>query len=430
MSIKVDIISGFLGAGKTSLIKKLFENGFNNEKVVLIENEFGEIGIDGSFLKEAGVDIKEINSGCICCSLVGDFSKSMQEVINKFTPDRIIIEPSGVGKLSDIVKAVEDLHMDLQLNIVATVVDGGKCKIYMKNFGEFFNNQVQDAKTIIVSKVEKLSDQKILEVYNLLKEKNPNANIILANLLVVDAKRLVETLEKEITLTKATQEELEHNHCCCGHHDHEHEHNDEHCCCGHHDHEHEHNDEHCCCGHHEHEHEHDDEHCCCGHHDREHEQNDEHCCCGHHDHEHEHNDEHCCCGHHDHEHEHNDEHCCCGHHDHEHEHNDEHCCCGHHEHEHHHAEEVFVSYGFETVNSYSKEELEEILQALADEEKYGIVLRAKGILRASDNDDWYYFDYVAGDYSINLGSPDFMGRFVVIGSKLIKENIEKTVLKK
>ena len=396
MSIKVDIISGFLGAGKTSLIKKLFENGFNNEKVVLIENEFGEIGIDGSFLKEAGVDIKEINSGCICCSLVGDFSKSMQEVINKFTPDRIIIEPSGVGKLSDIVKAVEDLHMDLQLNIVATVVDGGKCKIYMKNFGEFFNNQVQDAKTIIVSKVEKLSDQKILEVYNLLKEKNPNANIILANLLVVDAKRLVETLEKEITLTEATKEELEHNHCCCGHHEHEHEHNDEHCCCGHHEHEHEHNEEHCCCGHHEHEH----------------------------------NEEHCCCGHHEHEHEHNDEHCCCGHHEHEHEHNDEHCCCGHHDHEHHHAEEVFVSYGFETVNSYSKAELEEILQALADEEKYGIVLRAKGILRASDNDDWYYFDYVAGDYSINLGSPDFMGRFVVIGSKLIKENIEKTVLKK
>ena len=431
MSIKVDIISGFLGAGKTSLIKKLFENGFNNEKVVLIENEFGEIGIDGSFLKEAGVDIKEINSGCICCSLVGDFSKSMQEVINKFTPDRIIIEPSGVGKLSDIVKAVEDLHMDLQLNIVATVVDGGKCKIYMKNFGEFFNNQVQDAKTIIVSKVEKLSDQKILEVYNLLKEKNPNANIILANLLVVDAKRLVETLEKEITLTEATQKELEHNHCCCGHHEHEHEHNEEHCCCGHHDHEHEHNEEHCCCGHHEHEHEHNDEHCCCGHYEHEHEHNDEHCCCGHHEHEHEHNDEHCCCGHHEHEHEHNEEHCCCGHHEHEHEHNDEHCCCGHHhDHEHHHAEEVFVSYGFETVNSYSKEELEEILQVLADEEKYGIVLRAKGILRASDNDDWYYFDYVAGDYSINLGSPDFMGRFVVIGSKLIKENIEKTVLKK
>ena len=196
MSIKVDIISGFLGAGKTSLIRKMFENGFNNEKVVLIENEFGEIGIDGSFLKEAGVDIKEINSGCICCSLVGDFAASMAEVVNKFTPDRIIIEPSGVGKLSDIVKAVEDLDIDLKLNIVATVVDGGKCKIYMKNFGEFFNNQVQDARTIIVSKVEKLSDEKIIETYNILKGKNPDANIILANLLSVDPQKLVETLEK------------------------------------------------------------------------------------------------------------------------------------------------------------------------------------------------------------------------------------------
>ena len=393
MSIKVDIISGFLGAGKTSLIKKMFENGFNNEKVVLIENEFGEIGIDGSFLKEAGVDIKEINSGCICCSLVGDFAKSMAEVVNKFTPDRIIIEPSGVGKLSDIVKAVEELDIDIKLNIVSTVVDGGKCKIYMKNFGEFFNNQVQDAKTIIVSKVEKLSDEKIIETYSLLKGKNPNANIILANLLTVDPRRLVETLEKTVSFEEEIKEELQHHngHCCCGHHEH-HEHEEEHCCCGHHEH-HEHEEEHCCCGHHEH---------------------------------HEHEEEHCCCGHHEH-HEHEEEHCCCGHHEH-HEHEEEHCCCGHHEH--HHADEVFVSYGFEIVNSYSKEELEEILTLFQNEEKYGIVLRAKGILRAKDNDKWYYFDYVAGDYSINLGNPDFMGRFVVIGSKLNKDNIEKIVLKK
>ena len=383
MSIKVDIISGFLGAGKTSLIRKMFENGFNNEKVVLIENEFGEIGIDGSFLKEAGVDIKEINSGCICCSLVGDFAASMAEVVNKFTPDRIIIEPSGVGKLSDIVKAVEDLDIDLKLNIVATVVDGGKCKIYMKNFGEFFNNQVQDARTIIVSKVEKLSDEKIIETYNLLKGKNPDANIILANLLSVDPQKLVETLEKTISLAEEAKEELEHHHTCChGHHEHHHEHEEEHCCCGHHEHHHEHEEEHCCCGHHEH----------------------------HHDHE--------------------EEHCCCGHHEHHHEHEEEHCCCGHHDHDHHHADEVFVSYGFEIVNSYSKEELEEILSAFQNEEKYGIVLRAKGILRASDNDNWYYFDYVAGDYTINLGSPDFMGRFVVIGSQLNKENIEQIVLKK
>ncbi len=415
MSIKVDIISGFLGAGKTTLIRKMFENGFNNEKVVLIENEFGEIGIDGSFLKEAGVDIKEINSGCICCSLVGDFAASMAEVVNKFTPDRIIIEPSGVGKLSDIVKAVEELDMDLQLNIVSTVVDGGKCKIYMKNFGEFFNNQVQDARTIIVSKVEKLSDEKIIETYNLLKGKNPNANIILANLLSVDPQKLVETLEKTITLVEETKEELEHHHCCCGHHEHHHE--EEHCCCGHHEHHHE--EEHCC-GHHEHHHE--EEHCCCGHHEHDHEE--EHCCCGHH--EHDHKEEHCCCGHHEHDHE--EEHCCCGHHEHHHE--EEHCCCGHHEHDHHHADEVFVSYGFEIVDSYSKEELENILVEFQNEEKYGIVLRAKGILRANDNENWYYFDYVAGDYTINLGAPDFMGRFVVIGSQLNKENIEQIVLKK
>ena len=266
MSIKVDIISGFLGAGKTSLIRKMFENGFKDEKVVLIENEFGEIGIDGSFLKEAGVDIKEINSGCICCSLVGDFASSMAEVVNKFTPDRIIIEPSGVGKLSDIVKAVQELDIDLKLNIVATVVDGGKCKIYMKNFGEFFNNQVQDANTIIVSKVEKLSDEKIIETYNLLKGKNPFAHIILANLLTVDPQRLVETLEKTTSFIEEVKEELEqHQGCCCGHHDHEHhEHEEGHCCCGHHDHEHhEHEEGHCCCGHHDHEHhEHEEGHCC------------------------------------------------------------------------------------------------------------------------------------------------------------------------
>ncbi len=352
MSIKVDIISGFLGAGKTTLIKKMFEAGFNGQKVVLIENEFGEIGIDGSFLKESGVDIKEINSGCICCSLVGDFAKSMEEVVNKFNPERIIIEPSGVGKLSDIVKAVEDLDIDLKLNIIATVVDGGKCKIYMKNFGEFFNNQVEDAKTIIVSKVENLNDQKIIDVYNLLKDKNPNANIILANLNIVDAPKLLETLEKNVSITKVAQQELEHEyqHGCCGHH-------------------------------------HEEGHECCGHH---------------------HEEGHECCGHH---------------------HGEEHECCGHHHHD-HSAEEVFVSYGFETALSYSNEELNNILESFKNEENCGMVLRAKGIIRATDNENWYYFDYVAGDYAINLGSPDFMGRFVVIGSKLNKGNIEKLVLKK
>lgn len=328
MSIKVDIISGFLGAGKTTLIKQLFKAGFSGEKVVLIENEFGEIGIDGTFLKEAGIDIKEINSGCICCSLVGDFSKSMEEVINKFNPDRIIIEPSGVGKLSDIIKAVENLQLGLVLNIVATVVDGSKCKIYMKNFGEFFNNQVEDAKSIIISKVENLEDEKIIEVYNLLKNKNPHANIILANLPHTDEKKLLEVLEKNALITEQMKENLEQEHCC-HHHDEEHEH-------------------------------------CCHHHDEK----------------------------------------------------------GHH----HDADEIFVSYGFESVRAYSKEELTHILDALKDENVCGLVLRAKGILRASDNDNWYYFDYVSGDYQINEGKEDFIGRFVVIGSKLNKENIEKIIL--
>ena len=339
MSIKVDIISGFLGAGKTTLIKQLFKAGFSGEKVVLIENEFGEIGIDGTFLKEAGIDIKEINSGCICCSLVGDFSKSMEEVINKFNPDRIIIEPSGVGKLSDIIKAVENLQLGLVLNIVATVVDGLKCKIYMKNFGEFFNNQVEDAKSIIISKVENLEDEKIIEVYNLVKNKNPHANIILANLPHTDEKKLLEVLEKNALITEQMKENLEQEHC---HH----------------------------------------------HHDEEHE-----CCCHHHDEEHEH---------------------CCHHHDEK----------GHH----HDADEIFVSYGFESVRAYSKEELTHILDALKDENVCGLVLRAKGILRASDNDNWYYFDYVSGDYQINEGKEDFIGRFVIIGSKLNKENIEKIIL--
>lgn len=339
MSIKVDIISGFLGAGKTTLIKQLFKAGFSGEKVVLIENEFGEIGIDGTFLKEAGIDIKEINSGCICCSLVGDFSKSMEEVINKFNPDRIIIEPSGVGKLSDIIKAVENLQLGLVLNIVATVVDGSKCKIYMKNFGEFFNNQVEDAKSIIISKVENLEDEKIIEVYNLVKNKNPHANIILANLPHTDEKKLLEVLEKNALITEQMKENLEQEHCC-HHHDEEHEH-----------------------------------------------------CCQDHDEEHEH---------------------CCHHHDEK----------GHH----HDADEIFVSYGFESVRAYSKEELTHILDALKDENVCGLVLRAKGILRASDNDNWYYFDYVSGDYQINEGKEDFIGRFVVIGSKLNKENIEKIIL--
>ena len=408
MSIKIDVISGFLGAGKTTLIKKLFKNGFNNEKVVLIENEFGEIGIDGSFLKESGVDIKEINSGCICCSLVGDFKKSMKEIVDQYHPNRIVIEPSGVGKLSDIINAVEKLDLDLKLNIIATVVDGGKCKLYMKNFGEFFNNQVEDADTIVVSKAEKLSDEKIKEVYLLLKEKNPDANIVLADLTQVDPAKLLEALERRNTFEQDAVDEFNHEHCCCHHHHHDDD-DDEHECCHHH-HDDDDDDEHECCHHH-----HDDD-------------DDEHECCHHH-HDDDDADEHECCHHH-HDDDDADEHKCCHHHHDDDDDDDHECGCGHHHHHHHDADEVFVSIGVETADSYTKEELQAILEQLKDEAKYGTVLRAKGFVRAAGQTEWLYFDYVAGDYEIRTGTSDLIGRFVVIGSKLNKEAIEKLILKK
>ena len=398
--IKVDVISGFLGAGKTTLIKKIFESVLSKEKVVLIENEFGEIGIDGTFLKESGIEIKEINAGCICCSLVGDFETSMQEVINTYNPERIIIEPSGVGKLSDIVNAVLKLKEELQINILATVVDGPKTKMYLKNFGEFFNNQVEAANTIIISKTDKMSEEKLLEVVELVKSKNNHATLITTAIKDLDSEQLVKVLEEKISLKEdlAKEMQLVHEHeCCCGHH-HEHEHH-------HHDEEHE-----CCCGHH-HEHEHH-------HHDEEHE-----CCCGHHhEHEHHHHDEEheCCCGHH-HEHEHH-------HHDEEHE-----CCCGHHhehEHHHHHADEVFTSWGKETPKSVSYDELNNFLHTLATDESLGIIIRSKGVLKASDNEKWYYYDFVSGDYEIRLGNPDYNGRIVVIGSKMNEEKIEKLFFNK
>ena len=417
--IKVDVISGFLGAGKTTLIKKIFESVLSKEKVVLIENEFGEIGIDGTFLKESGIEIKEINAGCICCSLVGDFASSMKEVINTYNPERIIIEPSGVGKLSDIVNAVLELKEELQINILATVVDGVKTKMYLKNFGEFFNNQVEAANTIIISKTDKMSEEKLLEVVELVKAKNDHATLITTAIKNLDSEQLVKVLEEKVSLKEdlAKEMQLVHEHeCFCGHpHDHEHHHHDEEheCCCGHpHDHEHHHNDEEheCCCGHH-HDHKHH-------HHDEEHE-----CCCGHHhDHEHHHHDEEheCCCGHH-HDHEHHD-------HDEEHE-----CCCGHHhdhEHHHHHADEVFTSWGKETPKSVSYDELNNFLHTLATDESLGIIIRSKGVLKASDNEKWYYYDFVSGDYEIRLGNPDYNGRIVVIGSKMNEEKIEKLFFNK
>ena len=379
--IKIDIISGFLGAGKTTLIKKLFQNGFNGEKVVLIENEFGDISIDSGFLKDSGVKIKEINAGCICCSLVGDFETAIKDLVNQFHPDRIIIEPSGVGKLSDIINAVEKVKLnDLCLNILATVVDGKKAKMYLKNFGEFFLNQIEAANTVIISKTENLSEEQIDELINIIKEHNEHANIITTNISLLSSDTLLKTLESH----RGTEEiikQAEHEH------HHSHDHDDHECCCHHHDHD---EDEHDCCHHH------DEDECC--HHD---EDLDDDCCCHHHDH-----DEDECCHHDEDEHD-----CCCHHHDEE----------GHHHH-HHDADEVFTSWGIETAKSVSKEELSNFLDSLNDE-SLGLIVRCKGILKAKDNEKWYYFDYVSGEVEIRLGEPDYTGRIVVIGSKINKEKI-------
>ena len=394
--IKIDVISGFLGAGKTTLIKKLFESGFHGEKIVLIENEFGEIGIDGGFLKESGIEIKEINSGCICCSLVGDFSSSIKEIIEKFNPERIIVEPSGVGKLSDIINAIKEIEAEVKLNILATVVDGPKTKVYLKNFGEFFINQVDAADTVIINKIDKLNDEKLLEVVGLIKEKNPHANIITTPIDSLTGEKLLSILEEKASLKDELIRQMEEeHHCCC--HEHEHHHEHEHECC--HEHEHHHEHEHDCC--HEHEHHHEHEHDCCCHEHEHHHEHDHDCCC----HEHEH--------HHDHDHE-----CSCG-------------CHGHHDHhDHHHADEVFTSWGIETPIAISKTELEEFLNRLASSEDLGIIIRAKGILAASDNESWYYFDYVSGEYEIRLGSPDYTGRICVIGSKIDEHKIEELFYKR
>ena len=370
---KIDIISGFLGAGKTTLIKKLIEEAFRGEKLVLIENEFGEIGIDGGFLKDAGIQINEMNSGCICCSLVGDFGKALKEVLIQFAPDRILIEPSGVGKLSDVIKAVQGVQAEVpvELNSFVTVVDATKCKLYMKNFGEFFNNQVEAANTIILSRTQKISQDKLETCVELLRGHNEKAAIITTPWDSLTGAQIREAMEKGHALADEMAAELieAHKHAH-EHHEHEHEHHHEH-------------DEHCTCGCHDHEHEHH-------HHEHEH-------------HEHEHHE------HHHHEH---DEHCTCGCHDHEH---------GHHHH--HHADEVFTSWGVETPHKYDKAELEEILEDLADTTIYGTVLRAKGMLPTPDG-TWLYFDLTPGEYEVREGSPEYTGRLCVIGSEL-KEDMLK-----
>ena len=388
---RIDIISGFLGAGKTTLIKKLLGDALKGQQVVLIENEFGEIGIDGGFLKDAGIEIREMNSGCICCSLVGDFGAALKDVITKYHPDRIIIEPSGVGKLSDVIKAVDGVEKEagVALNSATTVVDVMKCKMYLRNFGEFFENQVKSAGTIILSRTDKADTAKVEAAVKMLRELNPEAHIITTPVEVLGGKKVLDTMEGAIINLEQVEEEEEHHH---HHHDHDGE-----CCCGHDHDEHEHH-------HHDHD---EDEH---EHHHHDHDEHEHH----HHDH-----DDECGCGHdHDHEHHHHDhdDECGCGH-----DHDDE-CCCGHDHHHHHHADEVFTSWGQETVKTFTKEQIEGILKKLSEDTAYGMVLRAKGMVAGADG-QWIYFDMVPEEYEVRDGAPEFTGRICVIGSKLAEDKL-------
>ena len=413
---KIDIFSGFLGAGKTTLIKKLLKEAYAGEKLVLIENEFGEIGIDGGFMQDAGIEVTEMNSGCICCSLVGDFGKALQKVLDEYHPDRILIEPSGVGKLSDIIRAVQNLDAkDVLLNGFTTVADVKKCKMYMKNFGEFFNDQIENAGCIVLSHTQNANDEKIAETVALLREKNPTATIVTTPWDILDGVQLLAAMERRDTI----EEELARLAADVHHHHHEEECDDPDCHCHHHHHdeechhEHHHHDEECddeeCECHHHHHHHHHDEHEHEHHHHHEEECDDPECECHHHHDEHEHHHH----EHHHHDHECDDPHCDCHHHDHEH---------GHHHH-HHHADEVFVSFGAETTKKYGREELEGILAALTNE-KYGLVLRAKGIVECKCG-KWLHFDYVPSEGDVREGSAAIIGRLCVIGSKLDRHALEE-----
>ena len=414
---KVDIYSGFLGAGKTTLIKKMIQEAYKGEKLVLIENEFGEIGIDGGFLQDAGINITEMNSGCICCTLVGDFGKALEKVIAEYHPDRIVIEPSGVGKLSDVIAAVEKvMGDDVVLGHTVAVADAGKVKVYMKNFGEFYNNQIATASTIILSRTDAIAQAKLDTAVALIREHNAEAALVTTPWAQLTGAQLMEAMEGKNSVAAAL-EELEHEH---HHHHHHHDHDEEHhCCCGHHHHEEE--REHHCCGHHHHEEEHE-HHCGCGHHHHE-EEHEHHCGCGHHHHEEEH-EHHCGCGHHHHEEEH-EHHCGCGHHHHEEHHHEEgHCSCGHdhgHDHHHHHADEVFTSWGVETAKKFTAEDIKNALTAL-DSGKFGIVLRAKGIVAAADG-SWIHFDYVPEEHDVRTGSASTIGKLCVIGSALNEQAV-------
>ena len=383
---KIDVYSGFLGAGKTTLIKKLIKEAYAGEKVVLIENEFGEIGVDGGFLKDSGVNITEMNSGCICCSLVGDFAKALKQVEEQYAPDRIIIEPSGVGKLSDVIRAVERANVENSvLNAFCAVVDANKCKMYMKNFGEFFIDQVKNASCVVLSHTTGMSEEKLHACIEALKAVNPDANYVTAEWDKLDGKTILAAMEKKDSLDaelKKLAEEYEHEH---------HHHDDD-------------DDDDCCCHDHEHEHEHH-------HHDDD---DDDDCYCHDHDHEHHHHDDD------------DDDDCCCHDHEHEHHHHDDDCCCHEHEHEHHHhhhADEVFTSWGLETAHKFTGEELKSALQALQNEEKYGTVLRAKGIVDGGEH--WWHFDYVPGEPDVRTGAAGATGRLCVIGCKLNEDALKE-----
>ena len=422
---KIDIFSGFLGAGKTTLIKKLIKESFAGQQVVLIENEFGEIGIDGGFLKESGIQINELNAGCICCSLVGDFRTALQQVVEQYHPDRIVIEPSGVGKLSDVTRAVEGVaeHLDVQLNSFVTVADVNKVKMYMKNFGEFYDDQISHASCILLSRTQTASEEKIAAAVAMLREKNPTATIVttawdhLTGEQILKAMSTKDDFKAELIAMAAKaneehahedeEEEHEHHHhhydengvCSCGHH-HDHDDDDDD------DDEHEHHHHH---DHDEHDHDHDD-HCSCGHH-HDHDDDDEHEHEHHHDHDEHDHDDHCCCGH-DHDHDHEE-------HEHHHDH-DGHCCCGHHHHD-HHADEVFTSWGVETARKFTKAEVEHALTEL-DTGNYGMILRSKGIVDGGA-DGWLEFDYVPGEWEVRARGADVGGKLVVIGSKLNEKAI-------
>ena len=373
---KIDVYSGFLGAGKTTLIKKLIKEAYAGEKVVLIENEFGEIGVDGGFLKDSGVNITEMNSGCICCSLVGDFAKALKQVEEQYAPDRIIIEPSGVGKLSDVIRAVERANVENSvLNAFCAVVDANKCKMYMKNFGEFFIDQVKNASCVVLSHTTGMSEEKLHACIEALKAVNPDANYVTAEWNKLDGKTILSAMEKKDSLDaelKKLAEEYEHEH-------HHHDDDDD--------------DDDCCCHDHEHEHHHDD--------DDDYDDDDDDCFCHDHEHEHEH-----------HHHDDDDDDCCCHDHEHEHEH-----------HHHHHADEVFTSWGLETAHKFTKEELKNALQALQNEEKYGTVLRAKGIVDGGEH--WWHFDYVPGEPDVRTGAAGATGRLCVIGCKLNEDALKE-----